>query len=199
VNPASPTPEITCELAAIGARAVITGPAGRSSLAELDRSALPALEHLVVSEGGDGAGVVLLDDLLTSEPAPLVEREADDLAVLIFTSGTAGSPKAAMLTHGNLLANLEQCQAHPGRAQQPNDVALAVLPFFHIFGLNVVLGLSLLAGATTVAVERFDPQTALETIARHGVTVISGVPTMWSSWAAQPDASSDAFAGVRPR
>ena len=63
--------------------------------------------------------------------------------MLIFTSGTAGSPKAAMLTHGNLLSNLEQCQAHPGRQQGPDDVVFGVLPLFHIFGLNVVLGLQL--------------------------------------------------------
>src|SRR3546814_12851671 len=76
----------------------------------------------------------------------------------MFTSGTAGSAKAAMLTHGNLLANLEQCQGHPARAQSPDDVVLGVLPLFHIFGLNVWLNLSLLAGATTLLIERFDPQ-----------------------------------------
>ncbi len=89
---------------------------------------------------------MLLDDLLAAEPAPVLDRDAGDLAVLIFTSGTAGSPKAAMLTHGNLVANLEQCQAHPGRQQGPDDVAFGVLPLFHIFGLNVVLGLSLRGG-----------------------------------------------------
>ena len=71
--------------------------------------------------------------------------------MLIFTSGTAGSPKAAMLTHGNLLANLEQCQAQPGRSQGADDVVFGVLPFFHIFGLNVVLGLSFIAGAVDPA------------------------------------------------
>ena len=110
----------------------------------LDRSALPALESVVLSsDGADVPGGVPLDDLLAAEPAPLLDRAADDLAVLIFTSGTAGSPKAAMLTHGNLLTNLEQCQAHPGRSQGTDDVVFGVLPLFHIFGLNVVLGLSL--------------------------------------------------------
>jgi long-chain acyl-CoA synthetase len=197
VNPTSPLPEITRELAAIGARAVIAGPGGGDTMAGLDRASVPTLEHIIESQAGDVAGAVLLDDLVASAPTPLVDREPDDLAVLIFTSGTAGSPKAAMLSHGNLLANLEQCQAHPGRAQDSGDVAFAVLPFFHIFGLNVVLGLTLHAGATTVAVERFDPESGLETIARHGVTVISGVPTMWSSWASLPDAPGDAFATVR--
>ncbi len=197
INPASPVPEVQHELAAIGARVVIVGPAGRAGLAGLDRAELPALEHVVVSSAVEGVDAVLIDDLLAAEPAPLVEREPDDLAVLIFTSGTAGSPKAAMLTHGNLLSNLEQCQAHPGRAQGPDDVVFGVLPLFHIFGLNVVLGLSLLAGATVLLVERFDPQTALESVVNHGVTVISGAPTMWAAWAALPGAAADAFERVR--
>jgi long-chain acyl-CoA synthetase len=196
INPMSPVPEIEQELAAIGARVVIAGPSARAAVAKVDRDALPALDH-VITPAGDAEGTLSLDALVASDPALLVDREADDLAVLIFTSGTAGSPKAAMLTHGNLLSNLEQCQAHPGRAQGPDDVVFGVLPLFHIFGLNVVLDLSLVAGATVLLVERFDPQTALESIVNHGVTVISGAPTMWAAWASLPGAPPDAFAGVR--
>ena len=197
INPTSPVPEVQSELAAIGARVVIVGPKGRATVSGLDRSALPALETVIASQGDAAPDALVLDELMASEPAPIVERQPDDLAVLIFTSGTAGSPKAAMLTHGNLLANLEQCQDHPGRRQGPDDVVFGVLPMFHIFGLNVALGLSLIAGATVLLVERFDPQTALESIANHGVTVISGAPTMWSAWASLPGAPADAFATVR--
>jgi long-chain acyl-CoA synthetase len=197
VNPASPGPELQRELGSVGARAVIVGPSGRSTVAGLDRSALPELRWLVTSEDDDIDGAVRLRDLVASEPVPVVERAADDLAVLVFTSGTAGATRAAKLTHGNLLANIEQCQAHPGRLQLASDVAFGVLPFFHIFGLNVVLGLSFSAGAAVLAIERFDPSTALEAIAKYGVTVISGAPTMWSAWATLPDAHADAFAGVR--
>jgi long-chain acyl-CoA synthetase len=197
LNPSSPGPELTRELAAVGARAAIAGPAAKGVLTAIDRRQVPTLEHVVISQSGDLDGARLLDDLLTAAPTPVVDRAEDDLAVLIFTSGTAGSPKAAMLTHGNLLANLGQCQDHPGRAQTADDVAFAVLPFFHIFGLNVVLGLTFLAGATVLAVERFDPQTAIESIATHGVTVISGAPAMWASWASLPGVAADAFATVR--
>jgi long-chain acyl-CoA synthetase len=102
-----------------------------------------------------------------------------------------------MLTHGNLLANLEQMQAHPGRAQNELDVSLGVLPLFHIFGLNVVLGLSLYAGSSVVLIDRFDPQSTLEAVSRHGVTVLPGAPAMWTAWAALSEASHDAFATVR--
>ena len=180
-----------------GPRAVIAGPSAKATLAGLDRAALPELEHVITSEGAELAGAVGLDALVATAPGPMVDRAAEDLAVLVFTSGTAGSPKAAKLTHGNLLANLEQCQAHPGRAQQASDVAFGVLPFFHIFGLNVVLGLSFVAGATVVTIERFDPQSGIETITNHGVTVISGAPTMWAAWAYLPGVAADAFTHVR--
>jgi long-chain acyl-CoA synthetase len=197
VNPTSPVPEVQRELAAIGARIVIAGPAARATVAGLDRTALPALETVVTSGTGDVAGAVRVDELLAAAPAPVVERSAEDLAVLIFTSGTAGSPKAAMLTHGNLLANLEQCQAHPGRSQGPDDVVFGVLPLSHIFGLNVVLGLSFVAGAAVLLVERFDPQTAIESIGNHGVTVVNGVPTMWAALAALPGTRPGSLATVR--
>lgn len=197
VNPMSPVPEVEHELASIGARIVIAGPTARATVAGLDRAALPVLEHVVAADAGGLEGAIPLDDLLTAEPVPVVDRAAEDLAVLIFTSGTAGSPKAAMLTHGNLLTNLEQCQAHPGRSQGPADIVFGVLPLFHIFGLNVVLGLSLVAGATVLLVERFDPQTAMESIVNHGVTVVSGAPTMWAALAALPGTRPGDLATVR--
>ncbi|MFL6207131.1 MAG: AMP-binding protein [Acidimicrobiales bacterium] len=197
LNPLSPVPEIQQELAAIEARAVIAGPTAKAVIGMLDRTAIPTLETVVASQLGEIAGAIPIDDLIAHEPAPIVDRQPDDLAVLIFTSGTAGSPKAAMLTHGNLLSNLEQCQAHPGRQQGPDDVVLGVLPFFHIFGLNVVLGLSLVAGSAVLLVERFDPQSAIESIRAHGITVISGAPAMWSAWASLPGTRPGDLATVR--
>ncbi len=102
-----------------------------------------------------------------------------------------------MLTHGSLRANLEQMQHHPGRALNPSDVGLGVLPMFHIFGLNVLLGLGLYAGASVVLVERFDPVSALDTIRDHGVTIVAGAPPMFSSWAGMTDADPDAMSTVR--
>ena len=197
LNPTDPAPAIQRELAAVGARAVFVGPAGRPSFAGVDTAAVPTLEHVVATEGHELDGAVLLDDLLDHEPMPVVERADDDVAVLIFTSGTAGSPKAAMLTHGNLRSNLEQTAEHPGRAIVADDVILGVLPLFHIFGLNVALGGALHAGAAILLIERFDPASAVEAIARHGVTIVTGAPTMWATWAQLPDADPAAFATVR--
>jgi long-chain acyl-CoA synthetase len=197
VNPTSPAPEVQRQLATIGARAVIAGPSAKGTVGALDRSQLPALELVIASTGGAIPDAILLDDLLAADPVPMLDRSPDDLAVLAFTSGTAGSPKAAMLTHGNLLANLEQCQALPGRSQGSDDVVLGVLPLFHIFGLNVVLGLTFVAGASVLLVERFDPQSALDSITAHGVTVVSGAPTMWSAWASLSGTRPTALSTVR--
>jgi long-chain acyl-CoA synthetase len=189
LNPGSPLPELTRELAAVGARALLCGPVGSTVAEDLDRGQLPVLEHVL------DTGAVA--DLAGREPADLVDRQPADLAVLMFTSGTAGSPRAAMLTHGNLLANLDQVQSSDGRRRGPDDVALAVLPLFHIFGLNVVLDGGLAAGSTIVLVERFDPEEALAAVARHGVTDLTGPPTMWAGLAAAPGASPDAVATVQ--
>lgn len=196
LNPLSPPIELERELASVGARALVIGPSGRSTATKIDRTNLPVLEFLIDGEGTQVEDHLLLDDLLTAEPTPIVDRDGDDLAVLMFTSGTAGFPKAAMLSHGNLLGNIDQVIAMRGDGGDPTDVALGVLPLFHIFGLNVVLGASLMAGASVLLIERFDPVSALEAIHKHGVTALAGAPTMWSAWAAMPSLAADAFASV---
>jgi len=197
VNPASPPRAIERELDAVDASAVFVGPSGRAAFAGVDRGALRSLQHVIIPDAHHEGDAVPLGELLAAEPVPIVERAADDLAVLVFTSGTAGSPKAAMLSHGNLRANLDQAQAHPGRALHPDDVVFGVLPLFHIFGLNVALGGALNAGAAILLVERFDPTSALESIANHAITVVLGAPTMWSSLASVPGADAGALRTVR--
>ena len=190
VNPTSPVAELQHELQVVRAKGLVAGPSAANAARDLDRSRLPDLQLLVVAEE--------LDELIEAgEDAPVVDRDPDDLAVMIFTAGTAGSPKAAMLSHGNLLANIRQTQAIPGRALTPEDVSFGVLPMFHIFGLNVVLGLSLAAGARVLLVERFDPVSAVDSIRDHGVTVLAGAPPMWNAWATLPGVAADAFATVR--
>ncbi len=199
LNPSSPGPEITNELADVGVVAVIVGPTGKRVLPDIDRSAVPELRLVVQADAGELVvdDAVRLDDLMDAEPVPVVPREDDDLALLMFTSGTAGFPRAAMLSHGNLLANLGQMRANPSREQTSADVTFGVLPFFHIFGLNVVLGMALQTGGSVLAVERFDPESALESIQKHGVTIVAGAPAMWTAWAHLPSADPGALAGVR--
>jgi long-chain acyl-CoA synthetase len=195
LNPASPAAELAGQLAAVDASLAIAGPSARAERTGIDRETL-GVGQLVAIDAGGGDGVIAFDDLFTGAQAPLADRADGDLACLLMTAGTGARPKPAMLTHGGMLANQAQIQQHAGGALRSSDVALGVIPLHHVYGLNVVLLLTLRAGGSVVLVERFDPASALETIANHGVTVVAGVPAMWRDWLALPG-PSDAFAGVR--
>ena len=195
LNPTSPAPEIAREITAVGAKAAIVDPVAASAWAVI-APACPSVEHVVATDGSVIEGAVGFDELLSHTSVPIVEVEPDALAVLIFTSGTAGSPRAAMLTHGNLRSNIDQSRTAVVGVQS-DDVVYGVLPLNHIFGLNVVLGLSLARGATVVLVNRFDPATALDTIRERGVTVVPGAPPMWIAWSQFEEAPADSFASVR--
>jgi len=204
LNPTSPAPEIERELATVDAKVLIIEPTAVAAWAQVDRAKVPSVTSVVATELGVSrngtdhsiVGAIELATLLEAEPVDIVEVDEDELAALIFTSGTAGSPRAAMLSHGNLLANLEQGRSVHAQIE-PTDVVYGVLPMFHIFGLNVVLGLTLARGATVVLVQRFDPSTALETIRERGVTVVPGAPPLWLAFSHFDEAPADSFATVR--
>jgi long-chain acyl-CoA synthetase len=195
LNPTSPPAELGRELAAVGARAVVVDRSA-AGWRDVDRTGLGSIEDVIAVDGDVLDGAVLLDDLLTGDPLPVANLAPDHVAVLMFTSGTAGSPKAAMLTHGNLLANVEQARSTTRRIG-PDDVVYGAVPLYHIFGLNVVLGFSLSAGAAVLLVQRFDPVAALDSIRARGVTVIPGAPALWTAFTELEAAPPDAFATVR--
>jgi long-chain acyl-CoA synthetase len=169
-------------------------------LAEIDPALTLASGSSASLVGAAGCDVCPIDlESLPAAAAPRVDRAPDDLAVLLFTSGTAGTPRAARLTHGNLGANIAQVQDHPGLRVEAHDVGLALLPCFHIFGLNVVLGVGLAAGATTVLVERFDAAVTARLAHDRGVTILAGVPVMFRDWTDldPADGPPDTFTSVR--
>lgn len=107
-----------------------------------------------------------------------VSRDAEDLAVIFYTSGTTGTPKGAMLTHLNLVMNAT-INAVDNSGLSPDDVLMGALPLFHTFGQSAAMGATFRVGATLVLQPRFDPVAALELMAREGVTRFLGVPTMF--------------------
>ncbi len=184
LNIVSPPAELERQLAQVDVTAVVVGPGGTP----LTTATEPLTGAQVLSVAMSVTGPTQTEPLL-----PRVPRRADHLAALLFTAGTAGSPRAAMLTHGNLLANLEQVQRHPGRALDASDRVLAVLPLCHIFGLNAVLGGALYVGASVVLLERFDPVRTLEVISEQRVTILVGAPTLFAALTA---AATDGRAGA---
>ncbi|MEM8903392.1 MAG: AMP-binding protein [Actinomycetota bacterium] len=182
LNPRSPRPELASQIEVVGARAAVIGPGVAMRLSGTNTRAEDLCPDGVVIAPDAGAlpGAIGRAEL-SGSTVDRCPRDEGDLAVLMFTSGTAGGPKAAMLSHGALLANQRQLVAMGEGSVSRDDTVLAVLPFSHIFGLNVVLGLGLAQGARLVLVENFDPVNAVETIRRHGVTMLPGVPPMFSS------------------
>ena len=198
LNPQSPAPEIERELATVGAkRGGGRAGGGRVPGAPSTGPRSATVRQVIATERRT---VVDADSPSTTCSPPIrstsSRSSADTLAALMFTSGTAGSPRAAMLSHGNLLANIDQGRSAAARITA-DDVVFGVLPLFHIFGLNVVLGLSLASGATVVLVQRFDPSTALDTIRERGITVIPGAPPLWLAFSHFDEAPADSFATVR--
>ncbi len=103
--------------------------------------------------------------------------QADDTAVLLYTSGTTGQPKGAELTHFNLFMNCTVAGELFGFRE--DDIGLAVLPLFHVFGLSSVLNTSVRYGGTVVLVPRFEMEPVVEAMEKHRCTIFSGVPTMY--------------------
>jgi len=153
LNPLLTPSEIATQLGSAGARTVLVAEPLRAAVAEADLARVHPLESLPT--GGADAG------------APDVDPAAD-IAVLPFSSGTTGLSKGVMLTHRNLVANMEQIRAiHRIGA---DDVLVGLLPFFHIYGLTVVVNLGLAQGATIVTMPRFDMTGFLDLLERHRVT-----------------------------
>ncbi len=119
----------------------------------------------------------------------------DDLAVLLYTSGTSGRPKGVMLTHGNLTANLRQIQGHVEFTRQ--DVLLGVLPQFHTFGLTVLTLLPLAARLKVVYSARFVPHKIVKLMREHRATVFIAIPSMYGALLHVKDAAPDDFRSLR--
>jgi long-chain acyl-CoA synthetase len=185
LNPGYTGPELAHLLGESGARVLIGTDDVVAEVTSI-RDALPDLTH--VYRAGDAP---------SGPGAPVPDSGGDeDLAVLLYTSGSLGRPKGAMLTHRALMANHEQLAAISPPVVRPDDVALLAVPLFHAYGLNAGLGAIVYHGATGVLVEAFDPAESLARIAAERVSVVIGVPTMFLAWSLRPDLA-EAFASVR--
>lgn len=181
--------EVASVLRSAGARLLI---ADHDSVAVAQQAAHETGTDLIVT-GTDGWRHLTVG----STPPPQEPTDSESLAVLMYTSGTSGRPRAAMLTHRALIANLQQL----GRLDSPpaltdDDVALLVLPMFHIYALNALLGMVAFRGATAVLSDRFDPAETLELIEMFDVTAVAGAPPMYLAWSDVP-AARQALGGVR--
>ncbi|MFI4929272.1 MAG: malonyl-CoA synthase [Burkholderiales bacterium] len=147
----------------------------------------------VFTLGDDRSGSLLERAAWMSDAhAPAVSR-ADDLAAILYTSGTTGRSKGAMLTHGNLVSNAQVLKDYWG--WRAGDVLIHALPIFHVHGLFVASHGALLNGSKMIWFSRFDPKA---TIARFAdATVFMGVPTLYTRLLAEPQLTREACAHMR--
>jgi len=110
----------------------------------------------------------------------------DDLAVLQYTGGTTGTPKGVMLSHRNLLANVVQLEAWVPQLRRGEERFLAILPFFHVFGMTVAMNLPLHSGCTAIIVPRFEVQEFLKLLKKTRPTLFPGVPSIFVAMLADP-------------
>ena len=122
-----------------------------------------------------------------------VHSATDDLAAILYTSGTTGRSKGAMLTHGNLLSNAQVLKSYWG--WQADDVLIHALPIFHVHGLFVALHGALLSGSKMIWLNKFEPKTVLQKMPE--ATVFMGVPTLYTRLLAEPGLTRDVAKNVR--
>jgi long-chain acyl-CoA synthetase len=167
-----------------GARVLITTAERAKAVSHLKADG--SLDEIVVLSGVALEGTIAFTDLLAGQ-ADTIEppgNKPEDLSTICYTSGTTGFPKGAMLNHLSVVLNAAMTAAMNMRTE--HDVQFTGLPLAHVYG-TVVMNLSFLLGLTFVMLEKFDTRQALESIQRHKVTIIDGVPTMYLYMLSYPD------------
>ncbi|MEO3978699.1 4-coumarate--CoA ligase family protein [Streptomyces sp. CAU 1734] len=183
VHPMATAEEFAAQLRDSSARWIVTA----APLLENARRAAelaPGVAEIFVCDRAPGHRSVL-DMYASTAPEPLVGIDpAEDIAVLPYSSGTTGVPKGVMLTHRSIATNLAQLA--PPLPTGPGDLLLAVLPFFHIYGLTALLNAPLRQGATVVVLPRFELDTFLGAIERHRITHLYIAPPIVLALAKHP-------------
>jgi long-chain acyl-CoA synthetase len=180
LNPLLKAPEVAYQLEDSESRMLITfeGFADEAVAGAIAAGHVPT--YVVNLPGHDQRpeGTRHFDELYFADDTGDIEpTDADDTAVIIYTSGTTGKPKGAELTHYQLYMN---CTVAGGLfGFRDDDIGIAVLPLFHVFGLSSVLNTTVRFAGTLVLIPRFEADAVLDAIARYRATIFSGVPTMY--------------------
>jgi long-chain acyl-CoA synthetase len=157
------------------------------------------LKKLFTSVPYDGTRLFSFSKMIEdNRPDPIpCSAHPDGLAMLQYTGGTTGSPKCAMLLHRNILSNVVQTASWLPDLKHGRDRFLAVLPFFHMFGLTVGLNLAIYCGCATILMPRFDAVEVIQSIKKKKPTIFPGVPAIYITLMAHPKIHSSDISSVR--
>lgn len=163
----------------------------------VSKIAFKAGTQYVFTLNEDRTGSLLERAALCSDQHRVAYKNADDLAAILYTSGTTGRSKGAMLSHGNLLSNARVLKEYWGwrSAQEGGDVLIHALPIFHVHGLFVAIHGALLNGSKMIWLARFDPRRVIQRLPE--ATVFMGVPTLYVRLLAEPGLTVDAARHMR--
>ena len=164
-----------------------------SNFGWVSKIAFTAGTHWVFTLNDDRTGSLLERAASCSDQHSVAVKAADDLAAILYTSGTTGRSKGAMLTHGNMLSNAQVLKDYWG--WQPDDVLIHALPIFHVHGLFVAIHGALLNGSKMIWLAKFDPKLVLQKMPE--ATVFMGVPTLYVRLLAEPGLTREAARHMR--
>ena len=164
-----------------------------SNFGWVSKIAFTAGTHWVFTLNDDRTGSLLERAASCSDQHSVAVKAADDLAAILYTSGTTGRSKGAMLTHGNMLSNAQVLKDYWG--WEPDDVLIHALPIFHVHGLFVAIHGALLNGSKMIWLAKFDPKLVLQKMPE--ATVFMGVPTLYGRLLAEPGLTQEAARHMR--
>ena len=177
------TAAVVREAVALVGGAVDGEPTGEIDDLDADLVARAVKPRMVVIDGEPRPGEHAYDELRANAARAIPQiQDPEKLAALLYTSGTSGRPRAAMITHRALLANIDQVAQVQPPMIHGDDVVLGVLPLFHVYGLNAVLGGVLRHRAKLVLTDRFDPQGTLDLIEDEACSVVPVAPPVFAYW-----------------
>ncbi|WP_124069400.1 fatty acid--CoA ligase family protein [Filibacter tadaridae] len=179
-------------------------------LVEKAAGAFPTVEHYIICETTPEtpAKIAALPEAVHAKIRPFsqliasgkpglepVAVDDNETAIILYTSGTTGRPKGAMLTHGNIYSNARDVADYLSFSE--DDRVVATLPVFHVFALTVVVNAPLVKGATILLVPRFSPTDVFNVVKENKATIFAGVPTMYNFLYQFPDGKAEDFDSVR--
>lgn len=163
---------------------------------------LPLLEYIIVCDVDENKDlgnerIKTMVEICSINPKNFTKPELknDDLAIILYTSGTTGRPKGVMLTHSNLYSNAMDVSTFLQYSEK--DKVIATLPMFHVFSLTVAINATLLSGAAMIILPKFRPSKVFKLIREYKATIFPGVPTMYNYLYQYPEGKKEDFASIR--